>query len=186
MPAPVSLAALCLVPSFRAETAAARMNRLDLERLATFSDSVRDSTLKRLRRVPIGRENDTVLEGMMSPADIAAHLIGSDEGIFRASRDKVLVGKGLGAAGQRVVADRQEYVALIETLVRLRETRREFILAQDDHTLAELIPFDTLSGKGERDLASMIYLFLDHEIHHRGQLVVILRHLREIADKESV
>ncbi len=161
------------------------MNRLDLERLATFSDSVRDSTVKRLRRVPVGRENDTVLDGMMSPADIAAHLIGSDESMFTLPATKFL-GKGLGAAGQQVVRDTDEYVALIETLVRLRRARREFILAQDDHTLAELIPFDSLSGRGERDLASMIYLFLDHEIHHRGQLVVILRHLCEIADKESV
>ncbi len=161
------------------------MNRLDLERLATFSDSVRDSTLKRLRRVPVGRENDTVLDGMMSAADIAAHLIDSDERMLALPTTKFR-GKGLGEAGQQVVRDREEYIGLIETLVRLRRTRREFILAQDDETLAELIPFDSLSGKGEAELGSMIYLQLDHEIHHRGQLVVILRHLCEIADKESV
>ncbi len=161
------------------------MNRLDLERLATFSDSVRDSTLKRLRLVPVGRENDAVLDGMMSPADIAAHLIDSDERILVLPATKFL-GKTLGAAGQRVVADRQEYVALIETLVRLRRARREFILAQDDHTLAVLIRFDSLSGRGEMDLGSMIYRFLDHETHHRGQLVVALRHFRESSNNEPV
>ena len=93
-------------------------------------------------------------------------------------------GKGLGAAGQQVVRDREEYVGLIETLVRLRRTRREFILTQDDETLAELIPFDSLSGKGEAELGSMIYQHLDHEIHHRGQLVVVLRHLCETSNSE--
>ncbi len=185
MPAPVRVTALYWSLTFRAETAAARMNRLDLERLATFSDSVRDSTLKRLRRVPVGRENDAVLDGMMSPADIAAHLIGSDQSLFALPVTK-FSGKGLGRAGQQVVRDTDEYAALIETLVRLRETRREFILVQDDDSLAELISFEMLSGDGEMDLGSMIYLHLDHEIHHRGQLVVILRHLCEIADKESV
>ena len=161
------------------------MNRLDLERLATFSDSVRDSTLKRLRRVPVGRENDAVLDGMMSPADIAAHLIDSDERLFVLPATRFL-GKTLGAAGQLVVRDREEYIGLIEALVRLRTTRREFILVQDDHTLAELIRFDLLSGSGEMDLASMIYQFLDHEIHHRGQLVVVLRHLRETSNNDPV
>ena len=161
------------------------MNRLDLERLATFSDSVRDSTVKRLKRVPVGRENDTVLEGMMSPADIAAHLMDSDQRMFALPATKFL-GKGLGAAGQQVVRDTDEYAALIETLVRLRQMRREFILVQDDDSLAELIQFESLSGEGEMDLASMIYRFLDHEIHHRGQLVVILRHLCDIPDKESL
>ena len=61
----------------------------------------------------------------------------------------------------------------------LRQTRREFILSQDDASLTELIPFDWLSGKGEMDLASMIYGVLDHETHHRGALVVILRHLSD-------
>ena len=75
------------------------MNRLDLERLATFSDSVRDSTLKRLRRVPVGRENDTVLDGMMSAADIAAHLIDSDQSKLALSATKFR-GKSLGATGR--------------------------------------------------------------------------------------
>ena len=92
------------------------MNRLDLERLATFSDSVRDSTLKRLRRVPVERENDTVLDGMMSAADIAAHLIDSDERMLALPTTKFR-GKGLGEAGQQLVRDREEYIGLIETLV---------------------------------------------------------------------
>ena len=112
----------------------------------------------------------------MSPADIAAHLIDSDQRMLALPTAKFL-GKTLGAAGQHVVKDTDEYAALIETLVRLRETRREFILVQDDDSLAELVRFESLSGSGEMDLASMIYLFLDHETHHRGQLVVILRHL---------
>ena len=154
------------------------MNHVDLERLATFSDSVRDSTLKRLNRVPHGRENDTVLEGMMSPADIAAHLIDSDQSLFGLVATKFSAGK-VGVAGQLVVSDTDEYSEQIETLVSLRQIRREFILSQDDASLTELIPFEWLSGRGEMDLASMIYRVLDHETHHRGALVVSLRHLSD-------
>ena len=154
------------------------MNQLDLERLASYSDSVRDSTLKRLRQVPEGRENDTVLKGMMSPADIAAHLIDSDQRLFQLPATRFSAGD-VGVAGQLVVGDRDEYAAQVETLVDLRQTRREFILAQDDASLAELIPFEWLSGTGEMDLAAMIYRWLDHETHHRGALVVILRHFSE-------
>ncbi len=154
-----------------------RMNDLDFERLAALSDDVRDSTLKRLKQIPVGRENDSALPGMMSPADIAAHLMDSDEGLL-AVLDTRISAAGLGAAGQRIVGNREEYDALIETLVRLRTTRRKFILAQDDTSLAAMIPFEWQNAKGEMDLGSMIYRVLDHEAHHRGALAVILRHLR--------
>jgi len=55
------------------------MNSTDLEHLAAFSDRVRDSTLKRVRRVPDGKENAAFPHGAMSFADIADHLI--DEGV---------------------------------------------------------------------------------------------------------
>ena len=51
------------------------MNPTDIERLASFSDRVRDSTLKRLRRVPEGQENAAFPDGAMSFADTADHLI---------------------------------------------------------------------------------------------------------------
>ena len=152
------------------------MNQLDLERLAKFSDDIRDSTLKRLRLVPGGRENDSVSDGMMSPADIAAHLIQCDEKLFKAPSTR-FSGKTLGVAGQKVVSDAREYARLVASLERLRETRREFILAQDDASLAEPIAFEWLIGKGEMDLGSMLYRTLDHEIHHRGALAVFLRYI---------
>lgn len=150
------------------------MNQTDLERLAAFSDSVRDSTLKRLKKVPRGRENDTALAGMMSPADIAAHLIEADRRMFAIPATKFSA-KNLGVAGQGAVGDTEEYEAQIQVLEDLRQTRRKFILAQDNTSLAELISYSWLSGRGEMDLGSMIYRLLDHEVHHRGALVVILR-----------
>jgi uncharacterized damage-inducible protein DinB len=150
------------------------MDQIDLERLAAFSDRVRDSTLKRLRQVPEGRENDTAIEGMMSPADIAAHLIESDRRMVSISVTKFSA-KNLGVAGQGVVSDRGEFRAQVQVLQDLRQTRREFLLGQDNDSLAELIPYSWLAGEGEMDLGSMIYRLLDHEIHHRGALAVILR-----------
>ena len=160
---------------------ASKMNRLDLERLATFSDDVRNSTLKRLRRVPGGRENDSIPDGMMSPADIAAHLVQCDEKLFELPSTRFCA-KTLGVAGQQVVTDAREYATLVTSLEHLRETRRKFILAQDDASLAELIAFESLIGKGEMDLCSILYRTLDHEIHHRGALAVFLRHIEGPSD----
>jgi len=158
------------------------MDQLDLERLAKFSDDVRDSTLKRLKLVPGGRENDCFPDGTMSPADIAAHLIQCDEKLFELPRTRFSA-KTLGVAGQRVVRDAHEYARLVASLERLRETRREFILAQDDASLAEPIAFERLIGKGEMDLGSILYRTLDHEIHHRGALAVFLRHMEGASNK---
>ena len=52
--------------------------------LATFSNSVRNSTMKRLRRVPEGAENWAPFEGGMSFADLAYHIIECDVAIIQA------------------------------------------------------------------------------------------------------
>jgi len=160
------------------------MNQLDLERLAKFSDDVRDSTLKRLKLVPNGRENDSVIDGMMSPADIVAHLIQCDEKLFELP-STLFSAKTLGVVGQQVVSDAHEYARLVASLERLRETRREFILAQNYASLAEPIAFEWLIGKGKMDLGSIIYHTLDHEIHHRGALAVFLRYVEGASNQAS-
>lgn len=52
--------------------------------LATFASAVRESSLKRLRAVPVGAENWRVDPEAMSFADTAQHLIDCDEWLFRA------------------------------------------------------------------------------------------------------
>jgi uncharacterized damage-inducible protein DinB len=151
-----------------------KMNTSDLDRLAAFSERVRDSTLTRLRRVPEGRENTRVPAGAMSPADTADHLIHIDRVLLGllATRHK---GKDLGRSGQKVVKDRSEYDELLRTLELLKQKRRDFIRGLDDNQMSMSITLETGTGRTEVTLAEMIYRLLDHEAHHRGMLAAGLR-----------
>lgn len=150
------------------------MNQTDIKRLADFSDRVREATIKRLRLVPAGKENMSFPEGSMSPADIAAHLVHIDEVMIDLPKTR-FKGKDLGVQGQGRVRSRDEYDNRVLELSALKDKRRDFILAQDDDSLAVAIEFEALSGSGTTDLGAMIYRLLDHEIHHRGALAVYLR-----------
>ncbi len=91
------------------------MDKDALRRLASFSSSVRDSTLKRLRSVPQGKENWKRNDTTMSFADIAQHLIDADQA-YMAALDTRSLGKNLGRSGCRIVKDRDAYDQLIREL----------------------------------------------------------------------
>jgi uncharacterized damage-inducible protein DinB len=150
------------------------MHANDLQRLAAFSERVRESTLKRLLRVPEGKENARLPGGAMSPADIAHHLIHIDR-VLVALPETRHKGQDPGTSGQRIVRDRSEYDALLSELEDLKKKRRDFIAGLDDDTLSMTITFDALTGGGETTFAEMIYRLLDHEAHHRGALAATLR-----------
>ena len=154
------------------------MNRTDLERLASFSDSVRDSTLKRLRAVPKGQENFRCPDGAMSFADLADHLIHADKVCMKLLETR-FKGKDLGKSRGKVVQDREEFDALIEALEDLQQLRHEFVMSMDDDKLSTVIRYDLLKGKGEMSLGAFLYGILDHETHHRGAMVVYLSILRD-------
>ena len=84
------------------------MNKTDYKIIADFSDSVRESTLKRLRTVPEGKENFRLHEKSMSISDIAKHLIDCDKSLIKAQSIKYK-GKCLGKANRMAIRDRREY-----------------------------------------------------------------------------
>ena len=53
------------------------------ENLAEFAKAVRDSTIKRLKQVPAGKENWRITPDAMSFAEIAYHLIEADEWLIK-------------------------------------------------------------------------------------------------------
>jgi hypothetical protein len=67
------------------------MNRSEGERLAEFSRAVRESTLKRLLQVPLGRENWSPTSAVMTFADIAHHIGEADRWLFQKLDDPRLL-----------------------------------------------------------------------------------------------
>ncbi len=151
------------------------MSSLEGQRLAAFAHAVRESTLKRLRRVPPGRENWRIAPGAMSFADLAQHLVDTDEWLFKKTEGKTLE-PIVGYTGAIEIADRAAYLALLDALARTGERRCALLESLTEKQLAEKI-FDARFG-GEVSLWwIMVRGNLDHEIHHRGQMAAYLRAL---------
>jgi uncharacterized damage-inducible protein DinB len=149
-------------------------------RLADLSVAIRESTLKRLRRVPAGSENWRPSPGALSFGDIAHHLLEADLWLLRK-----LVEPELGAmtakAGEAGDVDTQGFASLIDRLElsgQVRSGRIEKLAAAD---LERLVPDDRFGG----DVTLWWVIVrgnLDHEAHHRGQLAT---YLRIVEDRES-
>ncbi len=145
------------------------------QRLAAFARAVRESTLKRLRLVPPGQENWRLTPGAMSFADQAQHLIDTDEWLFKKLDVKTL-DPILGEAGTVTIAHRAEYEALLDALARSGQRRDALIKSLTDEDFDALIYDARFDGE-----VSVWWIIvrgnLDHEIHHRGQIVALLRAL---------
>ncbi len=151
------------------------MSSLEGQRLAAFARAVRESTLKRLRRVPPGRENWRIAPGAMSFADLAQHLVDTDEWLFKKTEVKTLE-PIVGYTGAIEIADHAAYLALLDALARTGERRCALLECLTEKQFAEKI-FDARFG-GEVSLWWIIVRGnLDHEIHHRGQMAAYLRAL---------
>ena len=145
------------------------------QRLSAFARAVRESTLKRLRRVPPGRENWRITPEAMSFADVAQHLIDTDEWLFEKLAVETL-DPILGVAGSVTIAARADYEALLDALARTGERRCTLL----ESLTAE--QFDATIYDARFDGAVSVWWIivrgnLDHEIHHRGQIVAYLRAL---------
>jgi uncharacterized damage-inducible protein DinB len=145
--------------------------------LADFSKAVRTSTIKRLQLVPPGKENWRFSPGAMSSADIAFHLIETDEWLFKKIRFKNLKSI-LGKSGTVEIQTRNDYLKLIEELINSGEKRSGLILSFDDKGLQEKI-YDDRFGKEVSVWWIIVRGNLDHEIHHRGQLSAYLRAIKQ-------
>ena len=142
-------------------------------RLVELSRAVRESTLKRLVRVPIGSENWRPVEGALSFADLAQHLIDSDKWLFAKLENPKLLAID-ATPGCVTIADRAQFETLVERLRVLGRRREEVIGAMSKESLATVIPDDRFGGE-----ATVWWVVargsLDHEAHHRGQLAAYLR-----------
>lgn len=114
------------------------------ERLAELSRVIRDSTLKRLRRVPPGRENWRLSQDALSFADIAQHLIDANRWLFCKLDDPILEPM-VARAGSVVIAERGEYESILAGLVASGQRRATILAGLSEDELARRM-FDRRFG----------------------------------------
>jgi len=147
------------------------------ELLIDFCRAVRNSTLKRLKTVPEGYESWCISINSLSFAEIAKHLIELDDWTIKKINEptikSILPGKG-----SIDNCSREQFNALILELEECLEKKIKFINSLGKEKIESKIYDDRFNGE-----VSIEWIILrgniDHEIHHRGQIAVYLRMLKD-------
>ncbi len=147
------------------------------ELLINFCRAVRESTLKRLKALPEGYENWRISKNALSFAEIAKHLIESDDWTIRKINDPAIKSI-LPEKGSIENCSSEEFSSLILELEECLERKIKFIDSLDEDKMKSKIYDDRFNDK-----VSIEWIILrgniDHEIHHRGQIAVYLRMLKD-------
>jgi uncharacterized damage-inducible protein DinB len=147
------------------------------ELLSEFCKAVRDSTIKRLKKVPEGYENWCISKNALSFAEIASHLIESDEWLIKKIKDPTL--RSIRAEkGSLKDCSRKEFNSLILGLEDSLNRKFELINSLNKEKMKNKIYDDRFT-----DEVSIEWIILrgniDHEIHHRGQISAYIRTLED-------
>jgi uncharacterized damage-inducible protein DinB len=141
--------------------------------LAAWSRAVRESSLKRLRLIPTGRENWRPVPEAMSFADVAHHLAESDLWLSKKLQVRTLEPIH-GRVGVVQITSRDEYLKLLRRLEQTGVKRSELIERLSNEELSEHINDQRFGGE-----VTVWWVIvrgnLDHETHHRGQIAAYLR-----------
>ena len=146
---------------------------MDKELLKDFMKAVRQSTLKRLLKVPECYEHWKISKDPLSFAEVAKHLIDIDEWLVNKIRNHELKSIETQTAVMKECS-REKFLELVEGLKKSLDEKLNLIEGLGRNELDGKIYDDGYDT--EMTLAMFILRRnLDHEIHHRGQLAVYLR-----------
>jgi uncharacterized damage-inducible protein DinB len=145
----------------------------DAKNIAELAKAVRESTLKRLRLVPEGCENWRGSSEAMSFADMAKHLIDTDEWLFKKLEIKNIE-PIKGQAGLVKIENRKQYHELLEELNQTGKRRTALLENIGEEALSEMI-YDARYGREVTVWWIIVRGNIDHETHHRGQIAAYLK-----------
>jgi uncharacterized damage-inducible protein DinB len=145
--------------------------------LIDFCIAVRGSTLKRLKIVPEGYEDWRISKNSLNFAEIVKHLIESDDWTIKKINEPSIKSI-LPEKGSMDNCSKEEFNSLILELEKSLERKIKFIDSLDRDKMESEIYDDRFN-----DEVSIEWIILrgniDHEIHHRGQIAVYLRMLKD-------
>ena len=153
--------------------------------LTKFSTAVRESTIKRLIKVPEGYENWKISKGALTFSQVAQHIIDLDYWTIEKIKNPAL--KSIETEGvEHLNCTREVYTKLISKLKESLAEKLKFIESLNDEDLERKI-FDDRFNEEVSFAWIILRGNLDHEIHHRGQIAAYLRFLEDNLDtKEKI
>jgi uncharacterized damage-inducible protein DinB len=151
---------------------------MEFELLIEFCRAVRESTIKRLEIVPEGYENWKISSGSLSFTEIAKHIIDLDNWLIEKIKNPSLKSIETETAITKN-CNKEEYEGLILSLKKTLEKKIEFLNTLNEDKLEEKI-YDDAYNKDVSIAWLILRRNIDHEIHHRGQIAVYLRILKDI------
>ena len=140
------------------------------ERLAQFSELVRESSLKRFKQVAFEDRGLSVSPTQLNFIDILKHLVDADKWVIAILKDD----KTIPTASVKVgYGSPEEWDKCLSDLERLGKEKAELLRKMSDDDFSREIINGEIMGKSNKWLVLMRGN-LDHEIHHRGSLQIML------------
>lgn len=151
--------------------------------LARAFRTVRKNTLEIAKAIPMETYGARPAEGMMTVAEMLAHLAAYPSWQMAAHRDEKLRSLSLDDF-PRLISAANAYGATLKTkadivnaLERDGETLAAWFATLSDATLAETVGFPPPLQPATKTRFEMLMGIKEHEMHHRAQLMVVQRQL---------
>ena len=151
--------------------------------LARAFRTVRKNTLEIARDIPAEQYGARPADGMMTVAEMLAHLAAYSGWQIAAHRDEKLTVISLEDF-PRLIGAANAYAATLKTkadivnaLERDGETLAGWFASLTDATLAETVGFPPPLQPATKTRFEMLMGIKEHEMHHRAQLMVVQRQL---------
>ncbi len=140
------------------------------ERLAQFSELVRESSLKRFKKVAPEDRGWSPAPNQLSFVDLLKHLIDADKWNMAILSNQKNIPRAVIHPGDAKPEDWDHYLLEFENLGRKKS---EFLRKMSDDELIQEVDDWEKMGKVSKWLI-LVRGGLDHEIHHRGSLQTML------------
>jgi len=140
------------------------------ERLAQFSELVRESSLKRFEKVAPADRDWRPATDQLSFVDLLKHLIDADKWNMSILKSEKTIPRAVIRPGDAKPEDWDRYISELEILGGLKA---EFLRKMSDSVLSQEVEDWEKMGKISKWLI-LVRGGLDHEIHHRGSLQTML------------
>jgi uncharacterized damage-inducible protein DinB len=146
----------------------------ETETLAELKEAVRGRTRAMLKKIPLDRLDWSPVEGALTLGQLLRHIWKSEEGVCKLARgDWEYLEKRLPEGLSAVLGEAEDLETELRNLEEAHRKSLELIRSLSDEELNEEHFNDKLNIR--RSARENIYMLIEHEAHHRGQIALYLR-----------